>query len=362
MTDQALHPLATTLLRNCWYLAVQGKYLKKGKMLAKSLLGEPVVLGRTEDGKVFAMRNICPHRGIPLSYGWLEGCDLRCCYHGWKYNTQSGQCTEIPSVTERQGMKIDRIIAKTYPCQEVHGNVWIFVAEDGKAPATLPPVPTIPDFALDARPNVAVDMTLKCNMDHAVMGLMDPSHADYVHTSWWWRGKKSGAKKKKHETVKPYEPAPPHGFRMLRYSLKDRGAKPYKIFGDNVSTEITFQLPGVRIEHIKGDRHHAVALTAITPINDREAEVHQFLYWSVPWLWIIQPIARSMVKTFLGQDSVVMNRQIEGLVHKPSLLLISDADTQARWYLALKKEYEESQREGRPFANPVKPQTLYYHS
>lgn len=358
MTDPITDPLATTLLRNCWYLAINGKQLQTGKMLAKTLLGEPVVLGRTEDGKVFAMRNICPHRGIPLSYGKLEGCDLRCCYHGWKYNTQSGQCTEIPSVTEQQGMRIDRITAKTYPCQEVHGNVWVFMADEEKPLESLPPVPTIPDFARDAQPQVVVDMALKCNMDHAVMGLMDPSHAGYVHTSWWWHGKKA----KKRESRKPYEPAEPHGFRMLRYTPKDKGAKPYKIFGDNVSTEITFQLPGVRVEHIKGDKHHAVALTAITPINAREAEVHQFLYWSVPWLWIIQPIAKYMVKAFLGQDSVVMNRQVEGLVHNPPLLLISDADTQARWYLALKKEFEASQQEGRPFVNPVKPQTLHYHS
>src|SRR5206468_3310014 len=45
------------------------------------LLEVPLVLGRTSEGKVFAMRDSCPHRGIPLSYGRLDGKVVACCYH-----------------------------------------------------------------------------------------------------------------------------------------------------------------------------------------------------------------------------------------------------------------------------------------
>lgn len=348
----------TTLLRNCWYLAGMSREFKAGELVDRPMLGDPVVIGRDAEGKVFALRNICPHRGIPLSHGWMEGCELRCCYHGWKFDTRNGSCTEIPSMTEEQAKHIGKIRVRNYAVAEQQGNVWIFMPEEGKQPETLPPVPTIPDFAADAMPNIDINMQLAVNMDHTVIGLMDPTHVAYVHTSWWWHGKKA----KRRESLKDYEAAPPQGFRMARYPLKGKSAKPYRILGDNVSTEITFQLPGVRIEHIKGDRHTVVAFTALTPINASETRIYQSLYWSVPWLSILKPIVKRMMLTFLGQDRDVMIKQAQGLAYNPQLMLINDADAQARWYLQLKKEYEDSQREGRAFNNPVRGRKLHYHS
>ena len=45
--------------------------------------------------------------------------------------------------------------------------------------------------------------------------------------------------------------------------------------------------------------------------------------------------------------------QQEGLKHKPNLMLIDDADRQAKWYYRLKREWAASQAEKRPFVNPV---------
>ena len=67
-----LENVSTAPLREMWYYALPGERLRRGKTLAKMLLGEPLLLGRAGDGKVFALRNICPHRGIPLSYGSFD--------------------------------------------------------------------------------------------------------------------------------------------------------------------------------------------------------------------------------------------------------------------------------------------------
>ncbi|CCQ67920.1 oxidase-related protein [Crocosphaera watsonii WH 0402] len=122
----------TTLLRNCWYVALPGKDLKPGKMVHRKMLGEPVLIGRRKDGQVFAMRDICPHRGIPLRYGWMEGEDVCCCYHGWRFNTEDGGCREIPSLTEHDNLDISRIKIPTYACREVQGHIWVYFAEDSK--------------------------------------------------------------------------------------------------------------------------------------------------------------------------------------------------------------------------------------
>jgi hypothetical protein len=44
------------------------------------------------------------------------------------------------------------------------------------------------------------------------------------------------------------------------------------------------------------------------------------------------------------------------------LTLIDEADTQAKWYYRLKREYLRARAEGRPFVNPVEARTLEWRS
>ena len=69
------------------HAAISGRNLSKA-----TLLEVPLVLGRTSEGKAFAMRDSCPHRGIPLSYGHFDGKNLQCSYHGWEFDACSGRC------------------------------------------------------------------------------------------------------------------------------------------------------------------------------------------------------------------------------------------------------------------------------
>src|ERR1700722_17914390 len=62
-----------TLIYDDWYPALRTETLRRNKMATAMLLDIPLVLGRRADGRVFAMRDSCPHRGIPLSYGWFDG-------------------------------------------------------------------------------------------------------------------------------------------------------------------------------------------------------------------------------------------------------------------------------------------------
>jgi len=109
-------------LRNLWYLALPSAQLSPGQIVGRQFLSEPVLLGCTRQGQVFALRNICPHRGIPLSYGKLLGEELMCCYHGWRFNTE-GQCTHIPSLCDPTDLDITRIQVPSYPVREMQGNI-----------------------------------------------------------------------------------------------------------------------------------------------------------------------------------------------------------------------------------------------
>jgi nitrite reductase/ring-hydroxylating ferredoxin subunit len=42
------------------------------------------------DGEFFATDNVCPHKGGPLGEGVLEGDNIVCPWHKWKFNVKTG--------------------------------------------------------------------------------------------------------------------------------------------------------------------------------------------------------------------------------------------------------------------------------
>ncbi len=353
----AMRRTAASMLRGLWYLALPGHALRPGAMKPVTLLGEPVLLCRDRDGAVFALRDVCPHRGIPLHHGRFDGETVMCGYHGWRFD-RSGTACEIPSLLADQKVNLSRIRCGGWQVQEHQGLIWIFMPAAGgeAAPGEPPPVPEMPGLPAGARPGIATSMAFPCTADHAAFGLMDPTHAAFVHTSWWW---KRNARKLR-EKRKSFEPAP-LGWRMVRHALPPEN-RAYRLFGENVTTEIRYALPGLRIEHVQGSRHSAVGLTAITPVDERNTQVYQIFYWTLPWLGLLRPVAWTLVRRFLDQDRQMVIKQQEGLPHADRLMLVNDADTQARWFDRLCREWERAQAEGRPFVNPLRPQTLRWRS
>ena len=341
-------------LRNLWYFALPGRRLRPGRMTHKVMLGEPLLIGRARDGEPFALHDICPHRGIPLSRGAFDGREVECCYHGWRFGTD-GRCTAIPSLVEGQRMNVGRVRVKRYPAREVQGNIWIYFGDDAEDGAVEPPEPPrLPD--VEARHcHLFEAMPFPCDIDYAIVGLMDPAHGPYVHRSWWWRTRRS-----MHEKSKAFEPSP-LGFTMVRHR-PSRNSFAYKLLGGTPETEISFRLPGVRVEHIRAGRHVVCGLTAVTPVREGETEVNHAIYWTMPWLTPFSPLFRPFARTFLGQDRAVVEMQQIGLAWKPDLMLINDADSQAKWYYQLKQEFAGARAEGRPFRNPVTARTLRWRS
>ena len=173
-------------LREAWYYAAPSRKLRRGHTIARTMLGEPVLIGRDPGGAVFALRDICPHRGMPLSAGSFDGAEIECCYHGWRF-AADGHCTLIPSLVEGQAFDLAPIAVATYPAREVQGNIWVFFGGD---PSAAPDIPALARFAESAAPLLALTMRFGAAIDHAVVGLMDPAHGPFVHDAWWWRSRR----------------------------------------------------------------------------------------------------------------------------------------------------------------------------
>jgi vanillate O-demethylase monooxygenase subunit len=135
MTDDGI------FLRNSWYVAAWDHELIDGIKLARTILERPIVLYRGASGKVVALDDRCCHRAAPLSMGRIEGDDIRCMYHGMKFDS-SGKCIQIPG----QDIIPAKLGVRGYPIVEKYNLIFIWMGDIEKANWLLI-VDNLSDFA-----------------------------------------------------------------------------------------------------------------------------------------------------------------------------------------------------------------------
>jgi phenylpropionate dioxygenase-like ring-hydroxylating dioxygenase large terminal subunit len=163
-------------LRNSWYVAAWDREVGRTP-LARTILGEPVVLFRKGNGEPAGLQDRCCHRQLPLSMGRIEGDDLRCGYHGLKFDA-SGRCVEIPG----QDTIPPQARVRAYPLVEKYNWVWIWMGDPARAdPALIPNWwwADHPDWAF-TKPDM---LPVQCNYQLIADNVLDVTHLAYVHAS-----------------------------------------------------------------------------------------------------------------------------------------------------------------------------------
>ena len=345
-----------------WYPVLRSNQIRGRKLATSTCLEVPLVLGRDAAAKPFALRDVCPHRAFPLSLGHYDGQTVECTYHGWRFEAHTGQCRLVPSITQDSKLQCDRIYAGSFPCEERDGYIWAYLANpEGRSAGAcaMPPTPQLPKYS--GRYRLAhLSALLACSMDTAIIGLMDPAHGPFVHRSWWWRSRRSIREKEK-----GFEPIP-QGFRMSPHSPSANSA-PYKllkVYGAAVTTQIDFVLPNMRTEEIRCGKYWFTNRTTVTPIRRDLCRLDFCAAWNLfSWFPLVAPLLHFFGKRFIAQDQRVIELQSPGLKVQPRMMLIDDADRQARWYFQLKAAYLESQQSGKPMQHPLEgPVTLRWRS
>lgn len=323
------------------------------------MLDLPVLVCKTSRGEVAAMRDICPHRGMPLSFGRIKDDCVECAYHGWRFDGK-GRCSTIPALVEGSPIKPDKIGITTYSCRERDGYIWVFIP-DPQQP--LQPIPEVPPLPLPSSPYrmIQVSTLLDCAIDDGIVGLMDPAHGPYVHQSPFWRTQAS-----MHEKAKTFEPIP-YGFRMISHP-PSKNSRPYKVlkwfYGGDLTTTVDFVLPNQRYEFIQCGSAWVSIRVLMTPLSEHQTRMDFSAAWNCfRWMPFGKSVFKAFAKNFLDQDRVAMNRQSVGLKYKPSFHLVGDADLQTRWYHKLKESYISSVQTGQPLDHPLKGRvTLHWKS
>jgi len=111
-----------------WHPVAAAQNLHAGdNTIATLLYDQPLALWRSASGSVQAWEDRCPHRGVPLSLGRVQGDRLACAYHGWQYAAQDGRCVAIPAMPDQSVP--GKVCVKSYPVQECQGLVWVQLAQ-----------------------------------------------------------------------------------------------------------------------------------------------------------------------------------------------------------------------------------------
>lgn len=162
------------LFRSYWQPAALSEELLPGQPLPVTLLGEDLVLYRTQDGSPALMARHCPHRGVDLSYARVEGDALRCLYHGWLLG-RDGRCLDQPGEPAGSAHK-ERIRQAAYPCFEAGGLVFAYLGE-----GPPPPRPAHAFFGARRDQIFVKKLYHDCNYLQGLEGYCDPQHLSYLH-------------------------------------------------------------------------------------------------------------------------------------------------------------------------------------
>jgi vanillate monooxygenase len=168
MSQQAPFP------KNTWYVACTPDEIAD-KPLGRTICNEPIVLFRGDEGRVAAVEDFCPHRGAPLSLGFVRDGKLVCGYHGLEMGCD-GKCAGMPGQRVRGFPSI-----RAYPVEERHGFVWLWPGDPEQADPSL-----IPELHWANNPDWAYGGGLyhiHCEYRLMIDNLMDLTHETYVHAS-----------------------------------------------------------------------------------------------------------------------------------------------------------------------------------
>lgn len=160
---------------NYWYPVGWANQLKPENVMSVTIWQQAIAVYRDIKGQVHALEDACPHKGVALHKGKVQGCHLACAYHGWEFNG-SGECASIPYLPKDQ--KLPRAQARSYPIQEKYGMIWIFPGDPTLAASCQPP--QMPEF--DHPDYLLVKVTAQMNAHFSICNenSMDVFHG-YLH-------------------------------------------------------------------------------------------------------------------------------------------------------------------------------------
>ena len=169
-------PLGDRFARGWHCLGLAADY-RDGKPHTLNIFGRRLAAFADSTGQIRVVDSFCPHMGGDLSTGTVQGDELVCPFHGWKWGGD-GACKEIP-YCKRVPLKA-RI--GSWTTSEQNHLLFIWHDPEGKAPPPEVAIPRIDACYSDEWHDWAIDkMVINTNCRELVDNISDMAHFDTVH-------------------------------------------------------------------------------------------------------------------------------------------------------------------------------------
>jgi len=175
------------LLRRYWHPVAVSEEVKDIPIPVRAL-GEDMILFRKPGGELGLVYPRCAHRGTNLLYGKVDERGIRCCYHGWLFDTD-GTCLEQPC-EPGGGEKRHLHRQPWYPVEERYGLVFAYLGPLSKMPP-LPRYDIFEDLPDDQYIFVDKDSAgsggpdlMPCNWLQTHENAVDPFHVFVLHSTF----------------------------------------------------------------------------------------------------------------------------------------------------------------------------------
>ncbi len=165
-------------LRRFWHPVFLARDLKDLPVALK-ILGEELVLFRDLSGKLGLVHQRCPHRLASLEYGKCEQRGIRCCYHGWHFDTD-GTLLDAPGQPPHLNERLKRRIRLgAYPVVEYKGLIFGYMGPI----AEMPEFPVFDAMAFEDMEMVPYQAPFRCNWLQVLDAILDPLHTSFLHSN-----------------------------------------------------------------------------------------------------------------------------------------------------------------------------------
>ncbi|GGJ10655.1 vanillate O-demethylase oxygenase subunit (4-hydroxy-3-methoxybenzoate demethylase) [Alicyclobacillus cellulosilyticus] len=161
------------VLAQFWYPVARADEVTD-RPIAVKLLDVELVCYRARGVPVVA-RDLCVHRGVPLSLGWVEGDEIICPYHGFRYGPD-GRCRAIPAAQKTTGIS-PKLSITVLPAVERYGLIWTSLAAKEE---NIPPFPEWDDP--DYQPILPPTVDIQGSAGRQMEGFLDVAHFAWVHS------------------------------------------------------------------------------------------------------------------------------------------------------------------------------------
>lgn len=297
---------------NYWYPVGWASQLKAGDIMPVVIWQQAIAVYRDETGQIHALEDACPHKGIALHKGKVQGCHLTCAYHGWEFNG-NGECVGIPYLPE--GQKLPRAQARRYPVQEKYNLIWLFPGEPTLAASQE--LPNVPEFDHPDYLMIPLAAHMQSHFSICNENAMDVFHGFLHHNlQGWFNPVLKSLRETETSVCAEYDVS--YKGRMAKFlGLSDKA--------DQVTTRrisINYNYP-----------HYATSLEGVSsvylmrlPIGLRESRSFAFFFLKVrlpKWLLkrlepIVQKVLRDFVfMRFLSQDIEMMESEQQTYLANP---------------------------------------------